>query len=87
MYKTYTNKDSIKAYEALDTVTHKCFFDVEINQRLKGRIVVGLFNNTVPKTVDNFLQLCTGQAVSTVTGNKLSYKDSLFFRIIPGNFA
>ena len=41
-------------------VTTKCFFDVEVSGEPAGRIVIGLFGEVVPKTVDNFRALCTG---------------------------
>lgn len=47
-----------------------------------GRIVMGLYGKTVPKTVDNFLHLCLGDKTGT-EGKKLTYEGSKFHRIIP----
>ena len=40
-------------------VTKKVFFDVEIGGEKAGRVVIGLFGKTVPKTVRNFYELAT----------------------------
>ena len=66
----------------LDTVTQKVFFDVEIDSKPAGRIVFGLFGDTVPKTAANFAQICEGKQ-----GKPLWFKDSIFHRIIPGFMA
>lgn len=39
-------------------VTRKVFFDISIGNKPAGRIIFGLFGNTAPKTVTNFVSLC-----------------------------
>ncbi|EEC50001.1 predicted protein [Phaeodactylum tricornutum CCAP 1055/1] len=55
----------------------KLFFDVSIDGEPAGRIEMGLYGSVVPKTADNFKQLCEGKP-------GFGYKGSKFHRIIPG---
>lgn len=39
----------------------KVFFDLRVGEEDAGRVVIGLFGKTVPKTVENFVALATGE--------------------------
>ncbi|KAK9840360.1 hypothetical protein WJX74_008290 [Apatococcus lobatus] len=65
------------------TITNKVFFDVEIDGKAAGRIIMGLYGNTVPKTTENFRALCTGEKGIGKKGKQLTYQGSIFHRIIP----
>ena len=73
--------------EPLDTVSEKVYFDITIDNEPAGRIVFGLFGNTVPKTVKNFATLCDGSAGVGNAGKPLHFQGSNFHRIIPGFMA
>mmetsp|Transcript_39927 Transcript_39927/g.83512 ORF Transcript_39927/g.83512 Transcript_39927/m.83512 type:complete len:199 (-) Transcript_39927:186-782(-) len=71
------------AASADEKVTTKVFFDIDIEGGEGGRVVLGLFGAAVPKTVENFRALCTGEKGVGKRGKPLHYKGSTFHRVIP----
>ncbi|KAJ2813483.1 Peptidyl-prolyl cis-trans isomerase-like 1 [Coemansia furcata] len=61
------------------------FFDIKIGGKDAGRIKMELYANKVPKTAENFRQLCTGEF--KVNGVPQGYKNCPFHRVIPGFMA
>ena len=67
----------------VQVITSKVYFDVEIGGKPAGRVTIGLFGETVPKTTENFRALCTGEKGNTASGKALHYEGSSFHRVIP----
>ncbi|XP_065911765.1 peptidyl-prolyl cis-trans isomerase B-like [Dysidea avara] len=57
------------------TVTEKVYLDINFGSEYQGRIVIGLFGATAPKTVRNFVALATHE-------HGYGYHSSTFHRII-----
>ncbi|KAK3812182.1 MAG: cyclophilin-like domain-containing protein [Benniella sp.] len=66
-------------------VNPRVFFDIDIDGHRIGRIIIELFQDEVPRTVENFRALCTGEkGVSKISSVPLHYRGSIFHRIIKG---
>ena len=61
--------------------------DVKVGDAEPERLVFGLFGNVVPRTVENFRALCTGETGVGEAGKERAYKGSTFHRIISGFMA
>jgi len=61
-----------------EDVKSKVFLDILLGGKPAGRIVIGLFDDVVPKTTKNFRKLCSGD-----NQYGYSYRGSPFHRIIP----
>jgi len=75
---------TVKLADAMSSDNPVVFFDMTIGDEPAGRIEMELFKKIVPKTVENFRCLCTGEKGMGKQGKALHYKGSAFHRVIPG---
>ncbi|KAL6270809.1 hypothetical protein ACE6H2_027720 [Prunus campanulata] len=79
-----THKEEEEKLEEVPEITHRVYLDVDIEGQHLGRIVIGLYGQVVPKTVENFRALCTGEKGKGAKGTPLHYKGTPFHRIVSG---
>ena len=61
------------------------FFEISIGGTPAGKIEMELYQDTVPKTTDNFKSLCLGdKGIDSASGKPIHFKGSKFHRVIPG---
>ncbi|KAH9933662.1 cyclophilin-like domain-containing protein [Epithele typhae] len=64
-------------------VRPRVFFDFTADGEPLGRVIFELYNDTAPKTCENFRALCTGEkGLSHITERPLYYKNSIVHRSI-----
>ena len=63
-----------KSFYADIKITHKVGLEIEINGKTEGEILLGLFGDEAPQTVENYLALCTGEKGYDDNDIKLDYK-------------
>jgi len=78
----YSEKAEIEKPIVFEGPLPKAFFDMEMGGESIGRVEFELFADVVPKTAENFRQLCTGEAGVGSKGKPLHYKGCSFHRII-----
>merc|ERR1711871_876934 len=78
----YSEKADVEKPIQWDGPLPRVYFDMEMGEEKLGRIEMELFANVVPKTAENFRQLCSGEAGVGKKGKPLHYKGSSFHRVI-----
>ncbi|XP_075354634.1 putative inactive peptidyl-prolyl cis-trans isomerase-like 6 [Mycteria americana] len=58
------------------------YLEIAIEEQPVGRLLFELFSDACPRTCENFRALCAGGATSSRDGRELTYKNSLFHRLV-----
>lgn len=77
----YTEKAGVRQARDISKCP-RVYMDIKVGDAEPQRVVMALYNDTVPKTVENFRALCTGEKGASATGAMLHYKGSKFHRVI-----
>lgn len=75
----YDEKAGVRNLERCPRV----FMDIRVGDKPAKRVVFALYQDTVPKTVENFKSLCVGDKKGA-NGEVLTFKKNSFHRIIKG---
>ncbi|KAH1172792.1 probable inactive peptidyl-prolyl cis-trans isomerase-like 6 isoform X1 [Mauremys reevesii] len=58
------------------------YLDIAIQEQPTGTLLFELYSDMCPKTCANFRSLCTGEAGTSRSGMELTYKESVFHRLV-----
>ncbi|NWI67468.1 PPIL6 protein, partial [Todus mexicanus] len=58
------------------------YLEIAIDDQPVGRLLFELFSDLCPRTCENFRALCAGGVKSLCDGRELTYKNSLFHRLV-----
>ncbi|KAF1644375.1 Problable inactive peptidyl-prolyl cis-trans isomerase-like 6, partial [Eudyptes chrysocome] len=58
------------------------YLEIAIEEQPVGRLLFELFSDACPRTCENFRALCAGGVTSPRDGRELTYKNSLFHRLV-----
>ena len=78
----YDDQKDVKGVVIPSENNPKVFFEMEQGGESLGRIEMMVYEDIVPKTAANFIQLCTGEAGKTKDGKDMTLKNSTFHRVI-----
>ena len=86
-YAQFDTSKTTKKSEVKKTFHSTVFFEIKIDSKPAGRIIMDLFLDT-PKTCENFRALCVGdKGFCQKTRRPLHFKNTKFHRVIPGFMA
>lgn len=75
---------SLYSNRTLPEITHRVYFEIEVDGKSVGKVVFGLFGKNAPEAAENFRALATCEKGNgPITGKPLCYKGTQFHRIIP----
>lgn len=80
-------KTSESKSSATEIVTDKCEIEYEVDGKSIGKVVLGVFGDTVPKTAKNFIVLCGGlpeDKSKKAPAVPARYPGTIVHRVIPG---
>ena len=84
--KLYKKKAAMLCKKVFNESVRKfAFLEILIQDEEKHTVIIELFNDIVPKTVENFFRLCIGNTKNN-KGKQLTYTGTHVRRVIPGVF-